>query len=54
MFAGNESVNLLQLNVPVDLKKIRLFYMIGLETPLVQSVNAECFQAMKKVRIIDN
>uniref|UniRef100_A0A915Q5C5 Uncharacterized protein n=1 Tax=Setaria digitata TaxID=48799 RepID=A0A915Q5C5_9BILA len=34
VFVGNEGMNLLQLDIPYNMKKIRLFYMEGLKTPL--------------------
>ncbi|EFO18735.1 amidase [Loa loa] len=48
VFAGTEGTNLLQLDAPCNMKKIRVFYMEGLKTPLVQDMNDEAFQTLKK------
>lgn len=53
VFVGNDGANLLHLNQPFDMKKLRIFYMEGLNTPLVQTVDSECLQAMKKVHYDD-
>uniref|UniRef100_A0AAF5Q079 Amidase domain-containing protein n=1 Tax=Wuchereria bancrofti TaxID=6293 RepID=A0AAF5Q079_WUCBA len=38
VFAGSEGTNLLQMDAPFNMKKMRIFYMEGLKTPLVQDV----------------
>ncbi|EJW76071.1 amidase, partial [Wuchereria bancrofti] len=48
VFAGSEGTNLLQMDAPFNMKKMRIFYMEGLKTPLVQDVNKEALQALKK------
>ncbi|KAK6106120.1 Amidase family protein [Brugia pahangi] len=48
VFAGNEGTNLLQMDAPFNMKKMHIFYMEGLKTPLVQDVNGEALQALKK------
>ncbi|MCP9257950.1 Fatty-acid amide hydrolase 2 [Dirofilaria immitis] len=51
IFAGCEGRNLLQLDTPCNMKKIRIFYMEGLKTPLVQDMNKESLQTLKKESI---
>uniref|UniRef100_A0A158Q784 Amidase domain-containing protein n=1 Tax=Elaeophora elaphi TaxID=1147741 RepID=A0A158Q784_9BILA len=41
VFAGREGTNLLQLDTPCNMKKIRVFYIEGLKTPLVQDMGEE-------------
>ncbi|CAG9529676.1 unnamed protein product [Cercopithifilaria johnstoni] len=48
VFVGNEGTNLLNLDTPCNIKKIRVFYMEGLKTPLVQDMSKEVFQTLKK------
>ncbi|VDM95254.1 unnamed protein product [Thelazia callipaeda] len=48
IFAGSEGMKLLQLHNSYNMKKIRLFYMEGLKTPLVPEVNEECYRALRK------
>lgn len=50
VMAAEESVDLLQLEKPVNLRKMRLFYMEGLKTPYAQSISSECYDALKRVR----
>ncbi|VDK68523.1 unnamed protein product [Litomosoides sigmodontis] len=48
VFAGNEGTNLLHLDTPCNMKKMRVFYMEGLKTPLVQDMSEESLQTLKK------
>lgn len=48
VFVGSEGTNLLQLDTPCNMKKIRVFYIEGLKTPLVQDTNEESFRTLKK------
>uniref|UniRef100_F1KVM0 Fatty-acid amide hydrolase 2 n=1 Tax=Ascaris suum TaxID=6253 RepID=F1KVM0_ASCSU len=48
VMAAEESVDLLQLEKPVNLRKMRLFYMEGLKTPYAQSISSECYDALKR------
>ncbi|KAL3998174.1 Amidase family protein [Acanthocheilonema viteae] len=48
VFAGHEGINLLRLDTPCNMKKIRVFYMEGLKIPLVQEMSDEVFQTLKK------
>ncbi|KHN78371.1 Fatty-acid amide hydrolase 2 [Toxocara canis] len=47
VLAADDAINLLQLDKPVNLQRIRVFYMSGLKTPFVEMLSAECHDAMK-------
>ncbi|VDD95154.1 unnamed protein product [Enterobius vermicularis] len=48
VLVGNELAATLQLQNPVNLRKLRLFYMEGLKTPFAQTVSFECKDAVRK------
>uniref|UniRef100_A0A915BV84 Amidase domain-containing protein n=1 Tax=Parascaris univalens TaxID=6257 RepID=A0A915BV84_PARUN len=47
VLAADDSINLLQLDKPVNLHSIRVFYMSGLKTPFVEALSSECHNALK-------